>query len=283
MRLAFWNRRDLAPGESRQEVPVWLLLAVLLALAVGWHISANANYLLILGTVSSGIAVTIKVSAIAFTLALVLGFGLGLMRVSSNRVLREISTFYVEIVRGVPMLVILYYIAFVAAPSLVDAFNWATTPLIDAGWTRALTIRDFGFTERAILALSLGYASFLAEIFRAGFESIPHGQMEAAFSLGMSRRQAMMHVVLPQGFRNVLPALGNDFVAMIKDSALVSALGVQDITQAGKVFASGSFQFFETYNVVAYLYLTLTVTLSLIIRFGEDRMKRHQRSLSSLR
>lgn len=282
MKLAFWNRRVLAPGESRQEIPVWLLVAGLLAVALGWYINSHANYTLILGTVASGLAVTIKVTAIAFGLALIMGFGLGLMRVSSNRVLREISTFYVEIVRGVPMLVILYYIAFVAAPSLVDFFNWLTSPLIQNGWITALTIREFGFTERAVLALSLGYASFLAEVFRAGFESIPHGQVEAAFSLGMNRRQAMFHVVLPQGFRNVLPALGNDFVAMIKDSALVSALGVQDITQAGKVFASGSFQFFETYNVVAYLYLTLTVTLSLIIRFGEDRMKRHQKSLSSL-
>jgi len=132
--------------------------------------------------------------------------------------------------------------------------------------------RDLDFTFRAILALTLGYSAFVAEIFRAGIESIGRGQMEAARSVGMSYGQAMRYVILPQAVRNVLPPLGNDFIAMLKDSSLVSVLGVQDITQIGKVYSSSTFRFFETYNVVAFLYLIMTVGLALLVRWLERRM-----------
>ena len=95
--------------------------------------------------------------------------------------------------------------------------------------------------------------------------------MEAALSLGMSRAQAMRHVILPQAVRRVLPPLGNDFIAMLKDSALVSVLGVQDITQLGRLYATSTFHFFETYNVVAFLYLVMTIGLSLVVRYWESR------------
>ena len=124
-------------------------------------------------------------------------------------------------------------------------------------------VRDLNFTVRAIFALTIGYSAFISEIFRAGIESIGRGQMEAARSLGMSYGQAMRYVILPQAVRNVLPPLGNDFIAMLKDSSLVSVLGVQDITQIGKVYSASTFRFFETYNVVAYLYLVMTVGLAL--------------------
>ena len=91
----------------------------------------------------------------------------------------------------------------------------------------------------------------------------------------MNRRQAMLHVVLPQAARTVLPPLGNDFVAMIKDSALVSVLGVQDITQQAKVYSASSFRFFETYNTVAFLYLVMTIGLSILVRTLERRLRRH--------
>ena len=128
------------------------------------------------------------------------------------------------------------------------------------------------FTARAIIALTIGYSAFIAEIFRAGIQSIGRGQMEAARSLGMTNGQAMRHVILPQAIRNVLPPLGNDFIAMLKDSSLVSVLGVQDITQLGKVYSASTFRFFETYNVVAYLYLVMTVGLALVVRGMEKRM-----------
>jgi len=131
---------------------------------------------------------------------------------------------------------------------------------------------EISISPRAQFSLTLGYSAFLAEIFRAGIQSIGRGQMEAARSLGMSYPQAMRSVVLPQAVRNVLPPLGNDFIAMLKDSSLVSVLGVQDITQLGKVYSASTFRFFETYNVVAFLYLVMTIGLALFVRWIEQRM-----------
>ena len=146
----------------------------------------------------------------------------------------------VEILRGVPMLVILYYIAFVGAPGLAHGINavghWLAGAGPLAGLGRALSsfqVRDLDFTTRAIIALTLGYSAFIAEIFRAGIQSIGRGQMEAARSLGMSYRQAMETIILPQAVRTVLPPLGNDLIAMLKDSSLVSVLGVGDVAQRG--------------------------------------------------
>jgi polar amino acid transport system permease protein len=135
-----------------------------------------------------------------------------------------------------------------------------------------LSVRNLDFTARAILALCIGYSAFVSEIFRAGIQSIPRGQMEAARSLGMSYWQAMWHIILPQAVRNVLPPLGNDFIAILKDSALVSVLGVQDITQLGKIYSASTFRFFETYNVVGFLYLVMTIGLALAVRGLEKRM-----------
>ena len=129
-------------------------------------------------------------------------------------------------------------------------------------------------TWRAIAALTVSYSAYLAENFRAGIEAVPKGQTEAAASLGLTRWHAFRLVVYPQAIRTVLPPLGNDFVAMIKDSALVSALGVQDITQLGKVYSSSTFLFFETYNVVAFLYLVMTLSLSLMVRGLEARLRK---------
>jgi len=206
-----------------------------------------------------------------------LGLFLGLCRTSPSRIVREIATFWVEIVRGVPMLVILYYIAFIGAPGLVEAVNFVLSPLVRSGVLAPLSIRSIDFAWRAIIALTLGYGAFISEIFRAGIESIHVGQWEAAFALGLRRGQALRLIVLPQAVRNVLPPLGNEFVAMIKDSALVSALGVQDVTQMGKVYAASTFKFFETYNVVAFLYLFLTITLSMLVRLLERRLKAGRR------
>jgi polar amino acid transport system permease protein len=233
----------------------------------------------ILKAVAQGVYVTVYVTLVAFTLAMLFGLLLGLMRVSGSRLAREVSTFYVELVRGVPMLVILYYIAFVGAPPVVAGINWVgdllqgTRIMAQLGTPLAeLQVRDVNFTARAIFALTIGYSAFISEIFRAGIQSIGRGQMEAARSLGMSGGQAMRYVILPQAVRNVLPPLGNDFIAMLKDSSLVSVLGVQDITQLGKVYSASTFRFFETYNVVAYLYLVMTVGLALVVRVIEKRM-----------
>ena len=270
----------LIPFTNRlARLPYWLLAAILLGILFLWIMLTREGYQVILRAVTQGLWTTIYVTLIAYSLAILVGLVLGLMRVSGNRLWQEIASFYVEIIRGVPMLVIPYYIAFVAAPALVSAINvvgnWLvqTQVLATAGKPLAeLQVRNFNFTARAVLALTIGYSAFISEIFRAGIESIGRGQMEAARSLGMSYRQAMRYVILPQAVRNVLPPLGNDFIAMLKDSSLVSALGVQDITQIGKVYSSSTFRFFETYNVVAFFYLVMTIGLALLVRWMEKRM-----------
>ncbi len=252
----------------------WLLAAILLGLIFLWLIVGDGDYRTIFNALRKGIGVTLFVTFIAFFFAMVLGLVVALGQASRSRVLREIATFYVEIVRGIPILVLLFYIAFVGAPQIVALVNWVLGPFIANGMMEAFSVRDFNFTWRAIFALTISYSAFIAEIYRAGIEAVHEGQREAAASLGLSRWQTMRLVVLPQAIRIIIPPLGNDFVAMIKDSALVSALGVQDITQLGKVYSSSTFLFFETYNVVAFLYLVLTVSLSLMVRALERFLKR---------
>ena len=259
---------------SKPEVPWWLLAIALLGLLTLWAIVADEGYAQIFRALSGGIATTLWVTFVAFAFALVLGLVIALARTSKLRVLREFATFYIEIVRGIPMLVALFYVAFVGAPWLVEAVNWLITPLIRLGWTESLSIRTLDFTWRAILALTVCYSAFIAEILRAGIQAVDYGQIEAARALGLSPWHTFRHIVGPQAVRIVLPPLGNDFVSMIKDSALVSALGVQDITQLGKVYSSGTFKFFETYNVVAFLYLVMTISLSLVVRLIERRLGR---------
>ena len=133
--------------------------------------------------------------------------------------------------------------------------------------------RDFTLLWRAILALTIAYSAFIAEVFRAGLQSVDQGQIEAANALGLSRWQRFRLIVFPQAFRTILPPLGNDFIAMVKDSSLVSVLGVLDVTQLGKVTAAGNFRYFETYNVVALIYLVMTISLSLVLRRIEQRMR----------
>jgi polar amino acid transport system permease protein len=171
------------------------------------------------------------------------------------------------------MLVLLYYISFVGAPALVAALNWLGQPLIAAELMEALNVRQVNFTTRAILALGIGYGAFISEIFRAGIESIEKQQTEAAQTEGASYGQIMRFILLPQAVRNVLPALGNEFIAMLKDSALVSVLGVQDITQLGKVYAASTFNFFGTYSIAAMLYLVMTLGLALLVRWTERNLK----------
>ena len=269
------SRRHLLPVASLSRLPYWLLVVMLLGVLAVWSVVREEDYRVIFRAVSRGIVTTLYVSVIAYAAAAAIGLLFGLMRASHRRVLREAASVYIEVVRGVPMLVILYYVAFVAAPALVVLINRLADPLIAAGWLEPLSVRRIDFVWRAIMALTIGYSAFLAEIFRAGIESVPRGQLEAAVSLGMSRRQAMLHVVLPQAARTVLPPLGNDFVAIIKDSALVSVLGVQDITHQAKVYSASSFRFFETYNTVAFLYLVLTIGLSILVRGLERRLRRH--------
>ncbi|HWU18534.1 MAG TPA: amino acid ABC transporter permease [Devosia sp.] len=260
------------PPSILARLPWWLLAIVLLFVLGLWLIRTDQGYNTIFKALAGGILTTLWVTGVAFAAATALGLLVALARTSNNRLLRELATFYVEIIRGIPVLVFLFYVAFVGAPALVAAINWLLEPL-----GGAITIRQFDFAWRAIVALTICYSAFIAEIFRAGIEAVNRGQVEAAWALGLSRRQCFCLVIAPQALRTILPPLGNDFVSMVKDSALVSALGVQDITQLGKVYSSSTFLFFETYNVVAFLYLTMTVSLSLLVRLLEYYLRRGRR------
>lgn len=266
-------RSHLLPFTDRlSRLPYWLLVALALAAVFFYIILTNEDYQIIFDALRKGLWTTIYVTGVAYVLALLGGLLLSLMRVSDNRILQEISSFYVEIMRGIPMLVLLYYISFVGAPALIKGLNWLATPLINSGMVEELSVRQVDFTVRAILALSLGYSAFIAEIFRAGIESIGKEQTEAAQTEGATYWQTMRFILLPQAVRNVLPALGNELIAMLKDSALVSALGVQDITQLGKVYSASTFKFFETYSIVALLYLVMTLGLAVVVRWLEGRL-----------
>lgn len=263
------------PRGSEGDFPWWLVAAGVIAVAAAIGIASSELHLQVLRIVGKGIGITIFVTIVAFALASALGLGVALMALSGSRVLRQVARFYVEIVRGVPILVLLFWIAFAGAPALVAAWNVIAAPLHAAGIGEPLLVRDLSLLWRAIIALMIGYSAFIAEVFRAGIQSVDPGQVEAAKALGLSRFQRFRLVVLPQAIRIILPPLGNDFVAMVKDSSLVSVLGVADITQMGKIYASGSFRFFETYSIVAYIYLILTVGLSLGLRALERRMRRN--------
>ena len=264
----------MIPATDRlSRLPYWLIAALLVAILAFWTIANNEDYRVIFAVVSKGIWTTIYVSVVAYALAILGGLAWCLMRVSHSRVLREISSFFVEIIRGIPMLVLLYFLFFVGAPALVSLVNWVGGPLIDAGIIQGMIVRQVSYATRAILALSIGYSAFISEIFRAGIESIEKEQTEAAQTEGASYWQTMRFILLPQAVRNVLPALGNELIAMLKDSALVSVLGVQDMTQLGKVYAASTFTYFEAYSIAALLYLVMTLGLALLVRWVEQNLE----------
>jgi polar amino acid transport system permease protein len=258
------------------DFPWWLVALGVIGLTLAAVIAASDLYAQVFMTVSKGVRITVFVTLVGFALASASGLLIALMGLSGSLVLRQIARFYVEVIRGVPILVLLFYIAFVGAPGLVWLINLLTTPLQAAGLMEQMLVRDLSLLWRAILALTIGYSAFIAEVFRAGILAVDEGQIEAAEALGLNRWQRFRLIVFPQAIRTILPPLGNDFVAMVKDSSLVSVLGVADITQMGKVYAAGSFRFFETYSIVAYIYLILTIGLSILLRRLEKRMRRAQ-------
>jgi His/Glu/Gln/Arg/opine family amino acid ABC transporter permease subunit len=252
-----------------KDFPWWLFAVVAIGLYLFWQVFTVDEYSRVLNTLRRGIWVTIYVTVVSYSMACVLGLGLALAGLSRSLVLRQLSRFYIEIVRGIPIIVLLLYVAFVLAPAMVASWNWVAETI---GFEPIRT-RDFSLLWRAVIALTVAYSSFLAEVFRAGLQSVDKGQIEAAEALGLNRWQRFRFIVFPQAMRTILPPLGNDFVAMVKDSSLVSVLGVTDVTQLGKVTAAGNFRYFETYNVVALVYLAITITLSLALRRFEKRMR----------
>ena len=266
--------RNSSPQNAHDttDFPWWLVLTLSIGAWLGYQIINDDLYSEVFSILYKGIGVTAFVTFTAFSLACILGLLLAAAVLSPFLILRQAARFYIEVMRGIPILVLLFYIAFVGAPAIVASINYIFGSWLDS----PMRTRDFPLIWRAIIALTLGYSAFVAEVFRAGIQAVSVGQREAAQSLGLSPINRFIYVTFPQAFRTILPPLGNDFIAMIKDSALVSVLGVADITQLGKIYAAGSFRFMETYNIVAYIYLLVTLLLSLALRRLEKRLRQNQ-------
>ena len=206
-------------------------------------------YWRILKFLPDGILATFQVTVMAIAFATLIGLLAGLGQIVHSRPINRISVIYIEVIRGIPLLVQLFYIYYALG--------------------RFLNIQGM---VAAVIAMAVCYGAYMGEIFRAGIQSIPKGQMEAAIALGLTRRQAMRKVILPQTVRIILPAIGNEFIALLKDSSLVSVLAISDLLRRGREFASQSFMYFETYTMVALVYLLLTLFLSRLVGLLESRM-----------
>ena len=269
-------------GRRLIDLPWWFVGIVVVILWAAVGILTRPNFNEAFEWIKVGIVTTLVTSVTAYLLAIILGLLTGLGRMSHNVVIRNIARLYVELVRGIPMLVLIFFIAFVGVPLGIDLLHSLGEWFASIGFTAFANVlaglenQAVPMLARAIIALAVTYGAFLAEVFRAGIQSIGRGQMEAARSLGMGYGQAMRHIILPQAIRNVLPALGNDFVSMVKDSSLVSVLAVRDMTQIARLYAGSTFRFREAYVTLAVLYLTMTVILSLGVATIERRLRKHE-------
>ncbi len=248
-------------GFDRWWLLVFAVVAVIIFLSVMWP----NPFAMTVQSVSDGIVVTIYVTAISYVLIVFVGLLGGLGRLSRNPVIKGIATLYVEILRGIPLLVqlIFWYFAF---PSVIQRVG-------DAIHFEPFSNYLANPVAMAVIGLTICYGAYMSEIYRAGIQSISKGQMEAAKSIGMNYFQAMRFIILPQAVRRVLPPLGNDFIACLKDSSLVSVIAVNELTQMGKLRLASTFRAMETYNMVAFLYLSMTLLLSSMVRGLERKMK----------
>ena len=260
--------------------PWWAIALILAGIGIILLIFTSQNYHDTFFYLTQGIYTTLRITFFSYIIATIIGLFAGLARVSKNVFLFNISTLYVETVRGVPLVVLLLYIAFAIFPVFVELViglgNWGLSFAPNNGVFLALSnfsIRNIPMEGRAIIALAIGYGAYEAEVFRAGIQAIGKGQMEAARSVGMNYVQAMRFIILPQAIRQVLPPLGNDFIACLKDSSLATVLAVNELTQMGRLRRASTFRVLETFNMVAFLYLSMTLLLSGLVRWLERKMK----------
>jgi polar amino acid transport system permease protein len=201
----------------------------------------------------AGLTVLVSVVSIVFATAIALVGAIG--RLSSNAFVNGVTSLYVSLVRGTPLIVQIYFI-YLALPQV-----GIVLPAIPSG----------------IIALSFNYGAYLTEIFRAGIQAVPRGQREAAQSLGLTERLVMWRIVLPQAFRIVIPAIGNDFVAMLKDSSLVSILAVEELLFRSQLVGRQNFRSLEALIIAAAVYWILTMVFSYFQQRLEQRMARGDR------
>ena len=198
-----------------------------------------------------GAGITIQITAISVAIGLVIGMFVGVARVSNIRPLRWLAAVYVDFLRGTPLLVQIFLIYF-ALPVLLGN---RVDPFI-----------------AAITACGINSGAYIAEIFRAGIQAIDDGQMEAGRSLSMTWWQTMWYIIIPQAFRNIVPPLGNEFIALLKDSSLVSVIGFEELTRRGQLIIARTYGSLEIWICVAIIYLIMTLTISRFVAFLEKRL-----------
>ena len=252
---------------------------MLLGAILIYNFFTNEIYANAFAVIVVGLRLTITITIISYLISIVLGLLTALGQLSNNVIARNLAVFYVQVVRGIPILVQIFVIALVLVPIGVDIINSFGDLLVSIGLLAAdnplssLHIQDISFIMRGVIALAISYGAFSSEIFRAGIQSIERGQTEAASSLGLTRFQSMRLIILPQAIRRVLPPLGNDFIAMLKESSLLATIGVGEMTQLSRKHSAATFRFPETFYTLAFLYLTLTLILSIGVGFMERRLK----------
>ena len=198
-----------------------------------------------------GAGITIQITAISVGLGLIIGMFVGIARICNVKVLRALATAYIDFLRGTPLLVQIFLIYF-ALPMVVGQ---RVDPFI-----------------AAITACGINSGAYIAEIFRAGIQAIDEGQMEAGRSLGMSWVQTMRYIIVPQAFKNVIPPLGNEFIALLKDSSLVSVIGFEELTRRGQLIIARTYGSLEIWITVALIYLVMTLTISRLVSYMEKRL-----------
>ncbi|MDR1044729.1 MAG: amino acid ABC transporter permease [Candidatus Adiutrix sp.] len=219
-----------------------------------WALTERNAYRAFFFFMPDGFQVTFQVTLFSIPVAVFLGVITGLCRISRRRPINLAASIYVEVVRGIPLLVQLFYLYYALG--------------------RLITIPPLG---SAVLAISFCYGAYMGEVVRSGIEAIDRGQREAALSLGFTPFQAMFYVILPQAVRTILPPVGNECIALLKDSTLVSVLAIADIMRRAREFATISYDYFEAYTMVALVYLFLTLLLSKLVSKMEGRMGSYER------
>jgi polar amino acid transport system permease protein len=236
--------------EDRTIFSAWKISFIgAVALLVLLPVLSPKPYLEILQFVPDGILITFQVTVQSILLALIIGLFAGLGQVSRITIINRLATVYVEVIRGIPLLVQLFYIYFALGQFL----------------------RLQGMIA-AVIAMSFCYGAYMGEIFRAGIQAVPKGQMEAALALCFSRSQALWRVILPQTVKVILPPIGNEFIALLKDSSLVSILAVTDLLRRGREYASTTFYYLEAYTIVALIYLIMTLFAGRIVSYLERKL-----------
>jgi polar amino acid transport system permease protein len=247
----------------------WLLVVAAIFITA-WMIQTRPDpYRRAFVFLEDGIRVTVGITVISFVFIVVVGLVGGLGRISKNPLVNGIASVYVEVVRGIPLLVQLLFIYY-ASPILLRDLGRHLAGLWPSLSARLIAIKLNPFAA-AVAGLTACYGAYMSEIFRAGIESIAKGQMEAARSLGMGYFQAMRYVILPQAIRLILPPVGNEFVSLLKDSSLVSVVAVADMTRRGREFMASTFLPLETWLLVALIYLVMTLFFARVVAYIERK------------